>query len=164
MAKFWNLFRFDGRANRAAYWRIVLATIAVLILCVGIPVYVLSGDDKPDAALQYQAADPLKFVLIMLALIALLIGILVLLATMVRRLHDRNKSAWWILIFTVAPAILDNLLQAQVGEELPQTPLQWALFAVASGLSIWGFVEIGCLRGTRGANRYGPDPLEKSAA
>jgi uncharacterized membrane protein YhaH (DUF805 family) len=26
-------------------------------------------------------------------------------------------------------------------------------------LGIWGFVELGCLRGTAGPNRFGPDPL-----
>ena len=30
---------------------------------------------------------------------------------------------------------------------------------VAAVLSIWGFVELYCLRGTVGDNRYGPDPL-----
>jgi uncharacterized membrane protein YhaH (DUF805 family) len=32
----------------------------------------------------------------------------------------------------------------------------WALgFAVL----VWAFVELGCLRGTLGPNRFGPDPL-----
>ncbi len=34
------------------------------------------------------------------------------------------------------------------------------LFNLGSfAISIWGFVEIGCLRGTEGPNQYGPDPL-----
>jgi uncharacterized membrane protein YhaH (DUF805 family) len=28
-----------------------------------------------------------------------------------------------------------------------------------SGLGIWFFVQTGCLRGTVGPNRFGPDPL-----
>ena len=31
---------------------------------------------------------------------------------------------------------------------------------VVAPLSIWAFVELGCLRGTSGPNRYGPDPLK----
>jgi len=31
---------------------------------------------------------------------------------------------------------------------------------IAMAIGIWGFVEIGCLRGTVGYNRYGPDPLK----
>ena len=30
---------------------------------------------------------------------------------------------------------------------------------IVLGLNIWFFVEFGCLRGTIGANRYGPDPV-----
>jgi uncharacterized membrane protein YhaH (DUF805 family) len=31
--------------------------------------------------------------------------------------------------------------------------------AVAFAFSVWLFVELGFLRGTRGPNRFGPDPL-----
>ena len=31
-------------------------------------------------------------------------------------------------------------------------------------LSIWALVELGCLDGTPGWNRYGPDPTAKSYA
>ena len=52
------------------------------------------------------------------------------LATATKRYHDRNKSGWWILI----------------------------VFVPVIG-AIWYFVECGFLRGTRGPNPYGPDPL-----
>jgi len=51
------------------------------------------------------------------------------LAVTVKRWHDRNKSGWWILI---------NFI-----------PLVGPL---------WAFIENGCLRGTDGPNRFGPDP------
>ena len=69
--------------------------------------------------------------------IAGLIGLAVFLPLMVagfafgvRRWHDRNRSGWWVLIALV--------------------PLIGPL---------WTFVDCGCLRGTAGDNRYGPDPL-----
>jgi len=31
----------------------------------------------------------------------------------------------------------------------------------ALAIGIWGFVEIGCLRGTAGYNRFGPDSLPR---
>jgi uncharacterized membrane protein YhaH (DUF805 family) len=37
--------------------------------------------------------------------------------------------------------------------------LHYILALAAFALTIWGFVEIGCLRGSAGANTYGPDPL-----
>lgn len=51
------------------------------------------------------------------------------LALGVKRWHDRDKSGWWVLIGMV-PII---------------GPL-------------WQFIEVGCMRGTEGANRFGPDP------
>jgi uncharacterized membrane protein YhaH (DUF805 family) len=39
--------------------------------------------------------------------------------------------------------------------------LQTILALAALALTIWGFVEIGCLRGTAGTNTYGPDPLSQ---
>jgi uncharacterized membrane protein YhaH (DUF805 family) len=48
----------------------------------------------------------------------------------VKRLHDHDKSGWWYLVYLVPIA-------------------GW----------VWIFIECGCLRGTLGDNRYGPDPL-----
>ncbi len=47
-----------------------------------------------------------------------------------KRWHDRDKSGWWSLI---------------------------GLVPVIGG--IWILVECGILEGTKGANRFGPDPL-----
>jgi len=47
-----------------------------------------------------------------------------------KRWHDRDKSGWWTLI----------ILVPFIG-------------------AIWFIVECGILEGTKGANRYGPDPL-----
>jgi uncharacterized membrane protein YhaH (DUF805 family) len=33
-----------------------------------------------------------------------------------------------------------------------------------TAIAIWAFVELGCLRGTVGPNRYGPDPLGSNIA
>jgi uncharacterized membrane protein YhaH (DUF805 family) len=30
---------------------------------------------------------------------------------------------------------------------------------LAFAFALWGFAEMGCLRGTDGPNRFGPDPL-----
>ncbi len=51
-----------------------------------------------------------------------------------KRWHDRDKSAWWILI---------------------------GLLPIVG--TIWSLVENGFLRGTTGPNRFGPDPLSQIA-
>jgi uncharacterized membrane protein YhaH (DUF805 family) len=53
------------------------------------------------------------------------------LAISVKRWHDRDKSAWWVLV---------------------------GLIPIIGGL--WLLIENGLLRGTSGPNRYGPDPLQ----
>ena len=40
--------------------------------------------------------------------------------------------------------------------------LDYVVVLAGFALTIWGFVEIGCLRGTAGSNTYGPDPLVRA--
>jgi uncharacterized membrane protein YhaH (DUF805 family) len=69
-----------------------------------------------------------------------------------KRLHDRDKSAWWLLLFYVLPGALGNIGPYAGGPDI--------VFTVASlAVSLWALVELGFLRGTPGTNRYGPDPL-----
>ena len=42
-------------------------------------------------------------------------------------------------------------------QRLAKAPLQ--IFQAPAGNGLWAFVELYCLRGTEGENRYGPDPL-----
>lgn len=78
------------------------------------------------------------------------------------RLHDRDRSAWWLVVFYVLPAVLGQFakLASRSGEF--GAALHFVLALTAFALTIWGFVEIGCLRGTAGTNSYGPDPLLQS--
>lgn len=59
-----------------------------------------------------------------------LVSIYFAIALYAKRWHDRDKSGWWTLIMFVP---------------------------IIGG--IWLIVELGILEGTRGANRFGPDPL-----
>lgn len=108
------LFSFRGRIPRRVFWAAKLFTwlaffIAIIALESGF------GDDSHIPAL----VMPLLFLPVLW----------ISLAVQVKRWHDRDKSAWWILIGLIP----------QIGP-------------------IWVFVEAGCLRGTHGRNRYGPDP------
>lgn len=53
-------------------------------------------------------------------------------ALLVKRWHDRNKSGWYY----------------------------WIIFIPLIG-PFWAFIEAGCMKGTKGPNRYGPDPIRK---
>jgi len=43
------------------------------------------------------------------------------------------------------------------------TPSSRVILGIGSlAVTVWVIVELGCLRGTQGPNRFGPDPLEAS--
>ena len=70
-----------------------------------------------------------------------------------KRLHDRGKSGWWLLIFVVAPLALD------FAAGLATSSATGILFVYEGFLlHLWSFVEMGCFRGVSGPNEYGPDP------
>jgi uncharacterized membrane protein YhaH (DUF805 family) len=76
----------------------------------------------------------------------------------IRRLHDRNKNGWLVVLFYVAPSILGGI--ANTSE---QAAVSFVLGLASFVISIWGLVELGFLRGTVGPNKYGPDPLQRPA-
>jgi uncharacterized membrane protein YhaH (DUF805 family) len=133
------LFSFTGRLNRAPYWLASLVAIVVAVLiCVGIAVAI-------------HRAIPAMVMLFLPVFVALT---WITLALSIKRLHDRDKSAWWILMFYFAP----SMLQA-IGQDTGSTR-SILMSLVGTGISIWGFVELGFLRGTAGQNSYGADPLQ----
>jgi uncharacterized membrane protein YhaH (DUF805 family) len=68
-----------------------------------------------------------------------------------KRLHDRDKSGWWLVLFYPVPPMLNGL------GKMTGVPLIFGLASLA--VSIWALVELGFLRGTSGPNEYGSDPL-----
>ena len=75
------------------------------------------------------------------------------LAFATNRLHDRDKSAWWLLMFSLGPPIL-----LTVGSRAGSCG--FILILIGSGIIIWAFVELGLLRRTAEPNKYGPDLLQ----
>jgi uncharacterized membrane protein YhaH (DUF805 family) len=135
------LFSFQGRINRGKYWLAALLYIIAWIVLGFI-------------------AWGLMTVSYMLGAI---IAALLLLATMVsgvfvgiKRLHDRDKGGWWLALFYLVPGILEGIGSSIGG-------IGFVLSLAGFAISVWAFVELGCLRGTDGPNQYGPDPLRSGA-
>jgi uncharacterized membrane protein YhaH (DUF805 family) len=105
---FSNYVNFSDRACRSEYWFWILFVIIGDIVTLGI-----------DAAIGVQVTSAL------FGLAVLIPGI----AIAVRRLHDLDRTSWWILLWFI-PIV------------------GWII------LLIWF-----CTRGTEGPNRFGPDPL-----
>lgn len=123
---FETLFGFKGRLSRGGYIEslsgIVLADLAAVLLAYAIGEYGLPGgyfEEHPMAPQVAQAIPVLAAILTVWALVA----------TTVKRCHDRNRSGWLALIALI-PAI------------------GW----------LWLLIDLFLLRGTRGQNRYGAEP------
>jgi|SRR5439155_16339866 len=119
------LFSFQGRINRAKFWLVHVAMWVVVAIVFSVILGSAAMSSDPQAALQSVGAVG-GIILLVVYILALWIG----LAIAAKRWHDRNKTAWWILIVFVP---------------------------VVGGL--WYLIECGFLRGTTGPNKYGPDPL-----
>ncbi len=132
---------FSGRADRSEYWWGQL----ILGLITGVPMLL------PAAARLLWPADPMdtvgffetslfhqRFALIMtgLGLVGGLVAVVPNIALVARRLHDLGASGWWYLAGVAAGLI----------------PVVGWLASLAV------FVAIGLPAGTRGSNRFGPDP------
>jgi uncharacterized membrane protein YhaH (DUF805 family) len=138
------LFGAGGRINRAKYWRSILIYI---------------GAGLMTAVILFTAAGIAAPLFILMVVLVLVPWLLWGLSFTTRRLHDRDKSAWWLVIFYVVPGVLGQLAEAAWFSGASGTVLHYILVLASLALTIWGFVETGCLRGTAGTNTYGPDPL-----
>ena len=150
------LFSFDGRIGRRTYWLALLALIAAVLVLTFAP-FLLAGEEAA---------------FLMLALTSQFIWLLSLwplLAVGSKRLHDRNKNSWWLLVFWLVPFALicggfsiilfDDARTGRTGDFATGSILIFASLLPA----LWGIVELGILPGTKGANLYGPDPAHPLA-
>jgi uncharacterized membrane protein YhaH (DUF805 family) len=82
-------------------------------------------------------------------------------AVTAKRAHDRDIPTWVVALFFAGSVVFDLSVLAGVATEPTQaTPpfvaaiLLWGIFGVIL------LADLGFRRGSEGANRYGPDPLE----
>ena len=137
-------FKFDGRINRALFWiaSLILVWINIILTVIG-----YLADQSQSVV--FQSVNG------MLNLVILIVSI----AVGIKRLHDRNKSGWYLLLFYFAPctlAAISVLIGTFVDES---TVIATVLALLALTLVVWAFIEMGCLRGTIGINQYGSDPV-----
>ncbi|MDE2444763.1 MAG: DUF805 domain-containing protein [Alphaproteobacteria bacterium] len=128
-----NLYlSFQGRINRQPFWLGILGLIIVQWVVMFILAMLLGTSLMPAMDPNMapdQAASAMSAAMLPIWIVTL-IFLWPALAIYAKRWHDRDKSGWWTLIMFV--------------------PIIGA---------IWFLVECGFLRGTDGANRFGPDPL-----
>jgi uncharacterized membrane protein YhaH (DUF805 family) len=118
---FVNYAKFSGRAARSEYWHFVL------FLALGrIVTRILDAVIFNSPFNEYLSLHPLNSIFSLVVLVPTF-------AVAVRRLHDVNRSGWWLLMYLTIIGIIYPLL-------------------------VWK-----CTKETEGDNRFGPDPLQVDA-
>jgi uncharacterized membrane protein YhaH (DUF805 family) len=116
-----DLLTTNGRINRQTYWTYTGIFIGIWMV-IGLLIFIFSSI-VGESTLENSPFSTL--ILIILALLALLMGIISIMLG-IKRFHDRGKSGWWMLL---------------------------SLIPYIGGL--WILVECGFLPGDEGSNKYG---------
>jgi uncharacterized membrane protein YhaH (DUF805 family) len=168
----WFLFSFEGRINRARFllaglvifcWMIFLIFLfACVSALLGGPKSFHVGGDEIFALLDpatWRALTRADVATALMHAIGTPLFLWVFLAASVKRLHDRDKSGWWIVPFFFMPGLYN-----QFEDRLPDSSFLFPVALAVFAFTVWGFVEMYCLKGTRQTNRFGPDPLAEDEA
>lgn len=121
-----NYADFSGRARRKEFWMFTLFNIGICIIF-GILDGILNAVFSGIGILSY---------------LYLLVVLVPSIAVAVRRLHDTNRSGWWVLIG----------LTSVIGRFLP---LIGGVLSIIGGIILLVFYV---QNGTPGTNRFGNDP------
>ena len=165
-----SLFGFEGRINRARYWLGTLMILAAMffsllmlaVICIRhdistgpLSINLVGISASIKFKLTHDDASAALFPRVAVLAMRLVFGWCYA-AISIKRLHDRNKSGWWIVPYLVAPGVCSQF-DEWLGDSWPAVFISYA-----TGIAfLWGLIELNCLKGTRGPNRFGPNPLAR---
>ena len=135
---------FSGRAPRAEYWWYALAIIILAIVVSMIEKILGLG------GLVFGLYGPLMTLLWLATIVP---GI----AVGIRRLHDTNRSGWWMLLMAPYLLVMVFAVMAVGGGGLAALGAAGLLSLVGLACALVLLVFM-VLPGTPGDNRYGPNP------
>jgi uncharacterized membrane protein YhaH (DUF805 family) len=135
-------FSFRGRASRAQYWLVVISNFVLMVAGIVLVAHAVA----PASA---EAG-----------LIAMVIwaGVLIVssLAISAKRLRDFDFSAWWLVAMAAAFAAI-GLVEGFLSIGGHAAPARLTT-AVGNVLTLIVMLVLGSIPGTRGPNRFGPEP------
>lgn len=162
-----NYAKFSGRASRAEFWWFFLLTMIIYFGALIIAATMGAGLASMNPASALVTGSFGSF-MIVIALFWLLLFI-PMLAVQTRRLHDTNRSGWWLgafwLLYPVYMLLIfGTTVSMQPGAAAPShgaalaIAIASAIFALAFFIYSIVLLVFWCLSGTKGANRFGDDP------
>lgn len=156
--------RTDGRISRKTFWigGIVLSLVLFLVmLVVAVPLIFFGQDLMRDFRVASQ-------VVLWINLAAAATYAYPAYCLAVKRRHDRNSSGWDVVgYFGATGAMLVAFVFAGANGTLGTLGFSPIVSWLGYGLqayAIYLLIVLGFLKGTSGANDYGPDPLARGAA
>lgn len=135
---------FSGRSRRKEYWSFLLLNFVVYFVCAALMIaggFSMAAMTNPGEAASVKAPGAGFFLGAGIFGIYFLAILIPSIAVTVRRFHDRNMSGWFFLLFLVLSLI------------------PFVGFLVSLGMLV-----LMCLEGTRGPNKFGPDPKDPTRA
>jgi uncharacterized membrane protein YhaH (DUF805 family) len=151
------LFSFFGRIGRTVYWcGLVVNLLSVVTIFFIADSIFLRSEGSASALIAKQG-------LLATAAIAFTVSMASL---HVRRMHDRGLIGWLGLAGFLALSLCVYWIGRPLADKFP-----FGLYSIddlfyagpAIGLLIFILFQFGVVRGQKGANRFGPDPLEQEA-
>jgi uncharacterized membrane protein YhaH (DUF805 family) len=129
----------SGRSSRAEFWKWTLSFYFLMLLLV---VLIFAARYVSPTA---------STVLIVIAVIAFIAALMPNIAIQVRRLHDTNRSGYWLL----ASVVLNGIDRAA---GFSQSGVALIVAGSASLIMSLVLLVVYCLPGTPGENDHGPSP------
>ncbi len=156
------LFGCRGRIGRAEMLIFVPFTLGWAFLAASIWYTQFSDLEGAVEDLGWEAVlptllDPLPHLIATIVILGLIIlWCMVASAIIVKRLHDRDWSGYWLLLLMTAPVTLIALAVVMPPPPGPTGFAEGALAALALVIMLAFLRELFFLPGTKGENRFGP--------
>lgn len=161
-----RFFDFRGRSRRKEYWLWTLfVVIASIVLSLVDSVLGLGGnatvqDGAGPAGFSYGAAVRGGWLANAFSLLIFIPG----LAVSVRRLHDTDRTGWWLLM-PMVPYLLGAVAMLASIANPASGLMVVGMIAMAAGfVGVIVLLVFMCLEGTQGPNRFGADPKDPANA
>lgn len=138
-------FSFRGRMNRAKYWLFIFGLLVAALFAFVVFINFVNWFPWSTFALGYDHGSIRRIEFLVIGVLSIPI-IACAAAVSVKRLHDRDKSVWWLTLILV-PIVLSG---ADDGISI----------LIKSGIFLLALIQLGIMRGTAGPNRHGGDPIE----